>query len=138
MLATTNPGDMTETQRQTEADGLLQLAKTDTFKNIAIVKAKETTAVTVNGVEETPAARAQRFKDQYARTLVEQGVTEGKIFDKEKELELKKSEVAAKTITDTEAKAASAAADAKTNQIATDLDILNKLKIKAAAIHDRA
>lgn len=113
-----------------------------TYTDIAAEKAKEDLAINYDGkgdtADESPNARKKRYDDQYARNVEEQGVTEGKIWEKKKQLELDKADVKGKQATKDAEQANSDGADAKTNAIAADLKVVKDLMDKAKLINDRA
>lgn len=113
-----------------------------TYTNIAAEKAKEDALIDYDGKSDTatesPNARKKRYDDQYARNVEEQGVTEGKIWAKDKQLELDKADVKGKQATKDAEQAASDGATAKTTAIAADLKVVKELMDKAKLINDRA
>jgi len=136
------PGYMSELDRQDEAKGITQLQTLQTYKDIALEKAKETTDQNYDSdgttPDESPVNRKARYDENYKRAVLEQGRVEGLIFDKKKTKETHDAAVVAKTADKKVEDDASAAASDKTTAITNDLEVLNKLKIKAAAINDRA
>lgn len=103
--------------------------------------AKETTQITSpdgDTEKESPKERSDRYDEQYKRIVLEQGITEGKLYDKKKQLDLDNAKIAGMQKTYDADKAVETGATDKTNAIKADLDVLAALLAKAKAIDDRA